>query len=209
MKRKTINIESLREMEEKGYIEIYYPGNLEHYQDRLGDLLRWSKNYQDLVQKYRKISIERILDFIDCEYICDVMISVDEETRSITWIYLYAKDKQSILAYDLTQSKGKYVYVLTNEEHPEICKIGKAVNPMDRIGQINGAGTVSEWVLRFALPVTNDYKVENLVHRHFEDRRKGSVQGSTREFFEVSLDQAVDAVLYYGKDYFNGEPIYY
>jgi hypothetical protein len=137
------------------------------------------------------------------------MISKDDETRSITWIYLYAKDKQRLLDYDLSQSKGKYVYVLTNEEYPEICKIGKAVNPTDRIGQINGAGTVSEWDLKFALPVTNDYKVENLVHRHFEDKRKGSIQGSSREFFEVSLDQAVDAVLYYGKDYFNGEPIYY
>ena len=209
MKRKTIDIESLREMEEKGYIEIYYPGNLEYYQDRLGDLLRWSKNHQDLLLKYRKISVDKILDFIDCEYICDVMISVEEETRSITWIYLYAKDKQSMMAYDLTQSKGKYVYVLTNTEYPEICKIGKAVNPSDRIHAINGAGTVSEWILRFALPVSNDYKVENLVHRHFEDRRKGTVQGSTREFFEVSLDQAVDAVLYYGKDFFNGEPIYY
>ena len=209
MKRKTIDIESLREMEQKGYIEVYYPGHLEYYQDRLEDLLRWSKNYQDLLLKYRKISVDKILDFIDCEYICDVMISVDEETRSITWIYLYAKDKQSMMAYDLTQAKGKYVYVLTNTEYPEICKIGKAVNPSDRIHAINGAGTVSEWILRFALPVSNDYKVENLVHRHFEDRRKGTIQGSTREFFEVSLDQAVDAVLYYGKDFFNGEPIYY
>jgi hypothetical protein len=209
MKRKTIDIESLREMEEKGYVEIYYPGSLEHYEDRLGDLLRWSKNYQDLLFKYRKVSIEKVLDFIDCEYICDVMISVDEETRAITWIYLYGKDKQALKDYELTQSKGKYVYVLTNEEYPELCKIGKAVNPLDRIHAINGAGTVSEWVLKFALPVLNDYKVENLVHRHFEDKRKGSIQGSSREFFEVSLDQAVDAVLYYGKDYFDGEPIYY
>ena len=209
MKRKTIDIQSLREMEERGYIEVYYPGSLENINDTIGDLLRWSKNFQDLTFKYRKISIDRILDFIDCEYMCDVMISKDVETRSITWIYLYAKDKQRLLDYDLTQSRGKYVYVLTNEEYPEICKVGKAVNPTDRIHAINGAGTVSEWDLKFALPVTNDYKVENLVHRHFEDKRKGSIQGSSREFFEVSLDQAVDAVLYYGKDYFNGEPIYY
>ena len=209
MKRKLINIQDIREMEERGYIEVYYPGSLDNINDTIGDLLRWSKNFQDLTFKYRKISVDKILDFIDCEYLCDVMISKDDETRSITWIYLYAKDKQRLLDYDLSQSKGKYVYVLTNEEYPEICKIGKAVNPQDRIHAINGAGTVSEWDLKFALPVTNDYKVENLVHRHFEDRRKGSIQGSSREFFEVSLDQAVDAVLYYGKDYFNGEPIYY
>jgi len=209
MKRKTIDIKSLKEMQEKGFIEVYYPGSIIPDNELQPDVLKWSKNYQDLLFKYRKISIEKILDFIDCEYICDVMISKDQETRSITWIYLYAKDKQRLLDYELSQTKGRYVYVLTNDEYPELCKIGKAVNPLDRIHAINGAGTVSEWVLKFALPVLNDYKVENLVHRHFEDRRKGSIQGSSREFFEVSLDQAVDAVLYYGKDYFDGEPIYY
>lgn len=209
MKRKIIDIESLMEMEEKGYVEVYYPGHLLSHNDPEGNLIRWSENYQNLLLKYRKISIDKILDFIDCEYMCDVLISKDEETKSITWIYLYAKDKQKLKDYELSQSKGKYVYVLTNEEYPELCKIGKAIQPLNRVSQINNAGTVSEWVLKFALPVTDDYKVENLVHRYFEDRRKGSIQGSTREFFEVSLDQAVDAVLYYGKDYFNGEPIYY
>jgi len=209
MKRKTIDIESLIEMEEKGYVEVYYPGHLLSYSDPKNNLLRWSKNYQDLLFKYRKVSVEKVLDFIECEYICDVLISVEDETRSITWIYLYAKDKQKLHDYELTQSKGKYVYVLINSEYPDLCKIGKAIAPLSRVSQINGAGTVSEWDLKFALPVLNDYKVENLVHRHFEDKRKGSIQGSSREFFEVSLDQAIDAVLYYGKDYFNGEPLYY
>ena len=209
MKRKSIDIESLKEMEEKGYVEVYYPKTLLSQDVPEGDILRWSKNYQDLVYKYRKISIEKVLDFIDCEYMSSVLVSVDNETSSMTWIYLYAKDKQALQDYDLSQSKGKYVYVLTNTEYPGICKIGKAVNPVDRIRAINGAGTVSEWDLKFALPVLNDYKVENLVHRHFQDRRKGTLQGSVREFFEVPLDQAIDAVLYYGKDFFNGEPMYY
>lgn len=209
MKRRMLEIETLKEMEQSGYVQIYYPGSVIPESNLQPDVLRWSKNYQELLFKYRKIDIDKILDFIDCEYVSDVMISLDEETRSITWIYLYAKDKQRLLEYDLSQTKGKYVYVLTNQAYPNLCKIGKAINPVDRVEGINNAGTVSEWDLRFALPVTDDYRVENLIHRHFEDLRRGSIQGSTREFFEISLDHAIDAVLYYGRDYFNGEPIYY
>lgn len=122
---------------------------------------------------------------------------------------MYAKDISRLSSYDLSQSKGKYVYILTNEAYPDICKIGKAVNPSDRINQINGAGTVSEWVLRYALPVTNDYKVENLVHRHLSHVRKDSDQGHSREFFEVSLEDAIETLNYYGRDFLDGDPIVY
>lgn len=43
----------------------------------------------------------------------------------------------------------------------------------------------------------------------FVDTDKTFRYGSTRESFVVSLDQAVDIILYYRKDLFNGEPIYY
>ncbi len=101
------------------------------------------------------------------------------------------------------------MYILTNPAHPNLVKIGKAVNPEDRIKGINGAGIVSEWELRIAYPVTDDYKVENIVHRHFEDRRVDSLQGSSREFFKVSFDEAVKVLDYLSKDFFAGDPKVY
>jgi hypothetical protein len=153
--------------------------------------------------------LDRLLDYIECEYISDIMLKSGDETNSITWIPLYAKDLVKLNIHDLNLSKNKYVYILTNEAYPGICKIGKAINPQGRLNQINGAGTVSEWSLRYAYPVADDYKVENYIHRHLQRYRRPSDQGSAREFFEVSLDYAIDTVNYYARDFHAGEPIVY
>jgi hypothetical protein len=122
---------------------------------------------------------------------------------------LYAKDKLRLQDRERAETSGKFVYVLTNDAYPNLCKVGKAVNPESRINGINSAGTVSEWILRYALPVTNDYKVENLVHRHLQEFRRDSDQGHSREFFEVDFETAVKAVEYFGKDFFAGDSIIY
>jgi len=44
------------------------------------------------------------------------------------------------------------------------------------------------------------------MHRHFEDRRVDSDQGSSREFFKVSFDEAVKVLDYISKDFFDGDP---
>ena len=147
-----------------------------------------------------------MLDFIGVDYMIDVLTNIDKETGRYTWIYLYARNVSSIRDREERQERGKWVYILTNKAYPNLVKIGKAVNPEDRIKGINSAGTVSEWDLRIAFPVTDDYKVENMVHRHFEDRRVDSDQGSSREFFEVSFDEAVKVVDYIAKDFSDGDP---
>ena len=204
-------LEELLQLEKDGLVTIYCTWN--PTADQISytglDLAKYHSNFQDLTFKYRKVSIDKILGFIDCEYYSDVIGHIDDETKSITWIYLHAKDISRLSLYDLSQSKGKYVYILTNDAYPGICKIGKAVNPSDRINQINGAGTVSEWTLRYALPVIDDYKVENLVHRHLSTVRKDSDQGHAREFFEVDFETAVRTLEYYGKDFVNGDPVVY
>ena len=159
--------------------------------------------------KYSKVPTDRLMDFIECEYISDVMLLPEEETNAITWITLYAKDLVKLQVHESSLNKDKYVYVLTNPAYPGLCKIGKAVNPSERITQINNAGVVSEWDLKYAYPVTDDYKVENYVHRHLSPYRRDSDQGSSREFFEVSLDTAIDTVNYFARDFSNGEPIIY
>lgn len=211
MRMKYLPIEELLKFEDQGFVDIYCPSspNEDPIHTSEVDFQRYHQNFEDLVYKYRKTAIGQILDFIDCEYYSDVITHTNEETKAITWTYLYAKDKQKLSLYDHSQTKGKYVYILTNDAYPTLCKIGKAVNPTDRLNQINGAGTVSEWVLRYALPVSDDYKVENLVHRHLAAHRQDSDQGHSREFFEVPFEIAVDTLKYYGLDFQTGDPIVY
>jgi hypothetical protein len=205
MQYKTITFDQAIELYNQGFIELYYPGTL----PSTSEYYPYAVNFEQAAFKYRKIPISNLLGFLNCEYICDKIIGFDEETSSITWIYLYGKDKARLRQWEENKTKGQFVYILTNPRYPELVKIGKAVNPINRLESINSAGTISEWTLRYAQPVLDDYKVENLVHKHFEHLRRDSDQGHSREFFEVSFDQAVQALTYYSQDYWAGEPIVY
>jgi hypothetical protein len=209
MRRKHISLFELALLESQGYITIYCMLNPSTVPNVPGKLPEYYNNFQNLLQKYPRIPSESILDFIGCEYASDIEVRSNDDSGAITWILLYAKDILKLQDRERAETSGKYVYVLTNDAYPNLCKIGKAVNPESRINGINSAGTVSEWVLRFALPVTNDYKVENLVHRHLQEFRRDSDQGHSREFFEVDFETAVKAVEYFGKDFYVGEPIIY
>ena len=209
MRRRHISLFELAILDAQGFVNIYCMLNPSTVPNVPAKIPQYYNNFQKLLQKYPRIPSESILDFIGCEYVSEIEVRSNDDSGSITWILLYAKDKMKLQDLDRTKSSGKYVYVLTNDAYPGLCKIGKAVNPESRINGINSAGTVSEWVLRYALPVTDDYKVENLVHRHFQEFRRDSDQGHSREFFEVDFETAVKAVEYFGKDFYVGEPIIY
>ena len=170
---------------------------------------RWFRNYNKALIKYNKVAVEDILDYINCKYVIELELPYEPETNSYGWVYFYAQEPEDSAKLDQYLSKGKYVYVLTNEAYPNYVKIGKAVNPQSRVKQINGAGTVSEWKLHWAIPVTDDYRVENLTHRRLEQFRRDSDQGSSREFFEVSSSVAIQTVTELARDYYNGEPMFY
>ena len=209
MRRSHISLFELAVLESQGFVNIYCMLNPSTVPNVPAKIPQYYDNFQKLLQKYPRIPSESILDFIGCEYVSEIEVRSKDDRGAITWILLYAKDKLKLQDLDRARSSGKYVYVLTNDAYPNLCKIGKAVNPESRINGINSAGTVSEWVLRYALPVTDDYKVENLVHRHFAEFRRDSIQGSSREFFEVDFETAIKAVEYFGKDFYVGEPIIY
>ena len=209
MRRRRISLFELAILDAQGFVNIYCMLNPSTVPNVPAKIPQYYDNFQKLLQKYSRIPSESILDFIGCEYVSEIEVRSNDGSGSITWILLYAKDKLKLQDRERAETSGKYVYVLTNDAYPDLCKIGKAVNPESRINGINSAGTVSEWVLRYALPVTDDYKVENLVHRHFGEFRRDSIQGSSREFFEVDFETAVKAVEYFGKDFYVGEPIIY
>lgn len=209
MRRKRISLFELALLESQGYITVYCMLNPSTVPNVPGKIPEYYTNFQNLLQKYPRIPSESILDFIGCEYLSDIEVQSFDDNGAITWILLYAKDKLRLQDRERAELSGKFVYVLTNDAYPNLCKIGKAVNPEDRLRGVNSAGTVSEWILRYALPVTNDYKVENLVHRHLQEFRRDSDQGHAREFFEVNFETAVKTVEYFGKDFFAGEAVIY
>ncbi len=81
--------------------------------------------------------------------------------------------------------------------------------PSKRVKQINGAGTVSEWVLKYAIPVTDDYKVEGMVHKNLEHLRMDSHQGSSREFFIISFEDAIKEIETVAESFYVSKPIFY
>ena len=209
MRRIQLSLEEALKRESESVLTIYSTrqDNTEVFPDL--PTQRWFRNYNKALLKYNRIPVEDILDYINCKYCIEVELPYEPETNSYGWVYFYAQDTEDAAKLDQYLSKGKYVYVLINPAFPGLVKIGKAVNPQSRVKQINGAGTVSEWTLYWAIPVTDDYRVENLAHRYFQKERRESDQGSSREFFEVDKDTAVKVVTDLSKDYYNGEPMYY
>jgi len=209
MRRSHISLFELALLESQGFVTVYCMLNPSTVPNVPAKIPQYYDNFQKLLHKYPRIPSESIIDYIECEYVSEIEVRSEDSSGSITWILLYVKDKLKLQDLDQSRLSGKFVYVLTNSAYPKLCKIGKAKDPESRINGINSAGTVSEWVLRYALPVTDDYKVENLVHRHFEEFRRNSAQGHSREFFEVDFETAVQAVEYFGKDFYAGDPIIY
>lgn len=206
MLRETITLEEALQMQEEGKIKIYHPNTVTSV--FLNDL-QWVKNWNDLRQKYRKISLTKLPEFVDFEYSIEFKDVEKTEPYTVSWVYMYGKRMDAKVKLDENNSKGQYVYILTNVAYPGFCKIGKAVTPSKRIKQINGAGTVSEWELKYALPVSDDYKVEGLIHKELEHLRRDSYQGSSREFFEIEFKEAVKIVNKLGGYFATANPILY
>ena len=205
MRYKKLTLDQALALEDRGDIEIYYPGgtlDMNPFHERA---LTWVDNFNHKAYKYRKIALANLLDFINVNYIIDVLVKTDEETQSYTWIYLYAKDLQELYSQEI--KKGQYVYILTNKAYPGLCKIGKAVDPQSRIKAINGAGVLEEWDLRFMQPVQDDYRVEGYMHKVFSQFRVNSSKDNSREFFRVNYQDAKAALLDLAVDFSDGEPL--
>lgn len=206
MRRQKITLEKAIQLEKNKEIFIYFTNKIdtEFKSDPI-----WYQNWYDLANKYRKIDIGQLLEYLDPEYEIEVDVPLNEETGIKQWIYLYGKKQKAKLKMDQSSTDGRYVYILTNPAYPTLCKIGKAINPQKRVKQINSAGIVSEWKLVYALPVVDDYLVEFLVHKHLSFCRCDTHQGTSREFFEIELNEAIKTIENLGKDFKKGEGIYY
>ena len=209
MLENTITLEEAISLEMQGKIIIYNPETIMSPISNAFENLGWNFNWNELRKQFRKVSIQNLPRFVDFEYRIEHKFIENIEPFSTCWVYMYAKDVGGVIKLNELSSRGQYVYILTNIAYPGICKIGKAVTPSKRVKQINGAGTVSEWELKYAIQVTDDYKVEGLVHKNLEHLRMSSYQGSSREFFLISFEDAIKEVESIAELFFVSKPIYY
>jgi len=206
----TINISQALEMESHGELILYHTDSAQSSLNKYSQFSSWKSNFQELKTKYKKIPRGNLLNFLSFDFIIEHKEELlDQEPPQSIWTYMYGNRCESALKLHHSTTKGQYVYILTNEAYPGVCKIGKAVAPISRVKQINGAGTVSEWQLRWALPVSDDYALETIVHKHLDKVRMNSFQGSSREFFEISLEEAIQTIENFGEMFKVNEGIYY
>lgn len=209
MLEEIITLEEALSLEAQGKIIIYNPETVMSPISNLFENCGWYFNWLELRKQFRKVSLQKLPQFVDFEYRIEHKFRQEGEENTWVWVYMYAKCVVNKSRLDEATSKGQFIYILTNIAYPGICKIGKAVTPTKRIKQINGAGTVSEWVLKYAIPVTDDYKVESLVHKNLEHLRMNSHQGSSREFFLISFEDAIKEIETVAKLFYVSKPIFY
>lgn len=170
----------------------------------------WKQNFTNLQSKHRHIAPDKLLSFIGAMYSIEVLEYSDEAKGQFSWRYLYGVQNKEISSKLSTDTE--YVYILVNAGYPNLVKIGMTIHDVQgRVTSINATSTVTEWVAKFALPVTKGsaYKVEQAVHKAFASNRVSSDQGGTREFFEVDVMTAIDKVREVGAMFQVGNVIVY
>ena len=168
----------------------------------------WYSNYLALKSKARNIQVDRIFNYFHTLYSIEVPIEIDDDAKE--WVYLFGVQNTDIQSR--TKDNIEYIYILTNPGYPDLVKIGMTErDPATRAKWINGAGVLTEWVPKFALPVTKGsaYKIEQQMHKIYAAQRVDSDQGHEREFFKLSPLTAFDKLREIGVLHQIGDPIVY
>ena len=156
-------------------------------------------------------SVERFAKDVirEAEY-CNTLPEDSEYTRRIGLILQFDEDLLSgandrlrrfeELIESVQSPPGGFVYILTNPSMPDLVKIGCTTRtPEDRAEEISrGTGVPSKFHVAYKQPVSNPFETERLLHAHLAEQRVNQ----TREFFDLSLDEAIKLVheIYGGKE---------
>lgn len=205
MIRDKITLDHATELYSESFLTLYYPSTTLDNLPSIPNIEEYTQNYIDYAKENKRSSIENLLSLLAPEYIVEVEMPFDQETGTFSWVRLFGVRNPDYKADTTEDNHRGWVYLLTNPAYPDLIKIGKAVAPSKRINGINSAGTVSEWELKAAMPVSDDYKVENLVHTELKQYRRQSDQGSSREFFEVPMSLAIQTLLEVSKPFAVGD----
>lgn len=203
-----ITLDEAKRLQSLGHITIIdaSPSSL----PAMGDQgVLWKENFQTLRSKARHIPQDKLLSHFNAKYLIELSQGWSDES-TCTWRYLHGIANSNIV--DKTADNIEYVYILTNDGYPGLVKIGATITEVSsRVGGINSSGTVNEWKAKFALPLQKGaaFKVENMMHRAFADKRVNSSEGRSREFFCVDTLTALDKLREVGALFQVGNPIIY
>ena len=95
----------------------------------------------------------------------------------------------------------QWVYILSNEAMPGLLKIGFTKNkPTERAKQINAStGVALDFNVEYTYPCFNAHDLEKEIHIYLE--HNGFRVNKKKEFFNISLDQAIAVVERIGQPY--------
>ena len=110
----------------------------------------------------------------------------------------YYTNRSRTLQYTPDSDK-QYVYVLTNESMPGLCKIGfTKILPDKRAKQINAAtGVAQDFIVEYSYPCYNGHDLEQEVHGYLDSYRVNK----SREFFRIGVEEAKAVIGRLGKRY--------
>jgi len=205
MYRDKITLEHALSLAETGEITIVSTIEDSSYHPRASEFYA---NYIALKLKARHIQTDRIFNYFPAFYSIEIPVRVDENTKE--WYYLYGI--QNLEIKSKTKDNIEYVYILINPGYPDLVKIGMTERDVStRAKWINGAGVLTEWMPKFALPVAKGsaYKIEQQMHKLFAESRVESDQGHEREFFRLNPLTAFDKLREIGALHQVGDPIVY
>jgi hypothetical protein len=120
---------------------------------------------------------------------------VDPEWDDV--VYYTARKKN---VYENMEGEGdSWIYILTNKTMPNLVKIGFTnKTPDKRAKQISrSTGVPLEFNVAYAFKCFNAHAFEGELHKYL----KGYRINNDREFFQISINEAKDAVLLLGKRY--------
>ena len=82
------------------------------------------------------------------------------------------------------------VYVLSNPAFDRYVKVGRTIDLVQRLKQLDNTSVPLPFRCVFAIEVEDEVRVERLVHQAFADVRVRS----TREFFEIDAQRIISAL---------------
>jgi hypothetical protein len=205
MYRTKIHLNQAVDLEEQGEIKIVSTIKDGTFHPKAQE---WYDNYLTLREKARHIKSEKIFDYFPALYSIELSLPIDDESHE--WIYLYGIENIEIKSK--VKDNIEYIYILINPGEPGIIKIGMTERTVEgRVRSINATSTVTEWVPKFALPVSkgNALKIEQQMHKIYAHLRIESDQGNEREFFKLDPIIAFDKLREIGSLHQVGNPIVY
>lgn len=161
--------------------------------------------------KVQRISPEQATDFISCD---EDQLSTPAVYFTLTpsehpdypaeegWedvTYYTNRPRNIVIPKGLTGAQ--YIYILTNELMPGLCKIGFTKNkPSKRVKQINAAtGVAMDFDVVYQYPCFNAHDLEKEIHIYLESQ--GFRVNKKKEFFNITVQQAISVIERIGDPY--------